>query len=424
MPESNILVVVVDGLRAAALGGYGNTTYPTPALDQFAAEASVLDFCFAPSDDLPAVYRAMWQSCHPARPLAASSPHGSSSLPEILAGTGFQTKFITDEKALLGVGAANHFHECSHYEGGDDYTAAIQASDVSHTQIGRLFAAAAECIVADQSDRANESRRLLWVHSRGMYGPWDAPREYQQSLLDDGASAIACASAPRIELCADDDPDIAFRYATAYAAQVFALDFAWQVVEASLAEATDAGQPWCVVLMGSRGFPLGENGLIGGTDSKLTSAQLHVPCMIRLPEGRGRLVRCDTLVSHLDVLPTLLEVAGPLEGVRFESDGASWIQYVQGTSVTDRGPHLAANDSVIAIRTPRWCFRASRKIELGASAREDDAEADPAKPELFVRPDDRWEANDVSKLCLDVVDELQSLLQSTLDHFAMSMGQK
>jgi hypothetical protein len=28
--------------------------------------------------------------------------------------------------------------------------------------------------------------------------------------------------------------------------------------------------------------------------------------------------------------------------------------------------------------------------------------------ELFVRPDDRWEANDVAKLCPDVVEELRN----------------
>lgn len=422
MPESNILVVAIDGLRAAALGAYGNTTYPTPALDQLAAESSLLDFCFAPSDDLKAVYRAMWQSCHPARPLAERSACGATSLSEILGGAGFQTKLITDDRNLLGVLTANDFHECNLCEFGDD-AAAIEASDVLKTRIGRLFAATAESILTCCSGRANESRQLLWVHSRGMYGPWDAPPEFQRSLLDDESSPISCASSPRITLNANDDPDIAFRYATAYAAQVIALDLAWQVVEVSLTEAADAGQAWCVLFMGSRGFPLGENGLVGGMDSKLTSAQLHVPCMIRFPDRRGKLVRSDALVSHLDVLPTLLDVAAPIETGRFESDGASLFRQVQGASHVDRSQHLAVNDSIAAIRTSQWCFRTGRKVGPDEAARESDEEVNLSRPELFVRPDDRWEANDVSKLCPDVVDELDSLLRSTLNRLATPNGQ-
>jgi hypothetical protein len=35
-----------------------------------------------------------------------------------------------------------------------------------------------------------------------------------------------------------------------------------------------------------------------------------------------------------------------------------------------------------------------------------------AASELYVRPDDRWEANDVAKLCPDVVEELRDSLGS------------
>ena len=52
MPAPNILVVVVDGLRASAFGAYGNTSFPTPALDQFAADSLLLDWCYAPSAEL------------------------------------------------------------------------------------------------------------------------------------------------------------------------------------------------------------------------------------------------------------------------------------------------------------------------------------------------------------------------------------
>ena len=67
MPERSILVVAVDGLRAAALGAYGNTAFGTPALDQLAAESFLFDSCLAPAAELAPIYRALWQSVHPLR---------------------------------------------------------------------------------------------------------------------------------------------------------------------------------------------------------------------------------------------------------------------------------------------------------------------------------------------------------------------
>ncbi len=64
-----------------------------------------------------------------------------------------------------------------------------------------------------------------------------------------------------------------------------------------------------------------------------------------------------------------------------------------------------------AIRTKSWCLRTSATDTDDMSAGEYPASASDATSqqfELFVRPDDRWEANDVSKLCPDVVEELQA----------------
>ena len=45
-----------------------------------------------------------------------------------------------------------------------------------------------------------------------------------------------------------------------------------------------------------------------------------------------------------------------------------------------------------AIRTPAWYLRAG------------------GQPQLFVKPDDRWEINDVVSRCPDIVDGLQAAL--------------
>jgi hypothetical protein len=58
-----------------------------------------------------------------------------------------------------------------------------------------------------------------------------------------------------------------------------------------------------------------------------------------------------------------------------------------------------ASGGARVIRTAEWTLR------TGENAGESSETA-----QLFVRPDDRWEANDVAALCPDVVDELTARL--------------
>jgi hypothetical protein len=60
-----------------------------------------------------------------------------------------------------------------------------------------------------------------------------------------------------------------------------------------------------------------------------------------------------------------------------------------------------------AIRTAEWCLR-------------QDAAADE-HVELYVRPDDRWEINDVAKLCPEVIETLIPALNAFLRR--MSQGE-
>ena len=78
------------------------------------------------------------------------------------------------------------------------------------------------------------------------------------------------------------------------------------------------------------------------------------------------------------------------------------------TAVDWRDALLAAEgESAYAIRTASWCLRES------GTATEENVGSDPSQQsscELFVRPDDRWEANDVFKLCPEIVEELRSAI--------------
>lgn len=402
MPAPNILVVVVDGLRASALGAYGNASIPTPALDRFAADSLLLDWCLAPSVDLADVYRAFWQSAHPARPLQPTA----ASLTQLLTTRGYTATLVTDEPQLAKIAAAGDFDQCLQlHDTLPAGTTCERANDVAHTSMARLFGSVCDLIATSSTISDSSSPRFIWAHSRGMYGPWDAPLDVQDTLLDEGdPPPLESAKPPDLLITPTDDPDVAFRLACAYAAQAIVLDECWDGVLQTIEATASLGQ-WLVMLIGARGYPLGEHNRVGGVDPRLYAEQLHVPWLVRLPEGSGRLARIGQLASHLDLKPTLLAA---LDRDAADDTAASAIQGANILPLAATSRHrwrdslvAAGKSGARAIRTTDWSFRQDSPSSTDG--------------ELYVRPDDRWEANDVAKLCPDVVEALAAALSETVE---------
>jgi arylsulfatase A-like enzyme len=380
MPQRNILVVAVDGLRASALGAYGNTAYETPALDQLAAESFLFDACFAPTAELPAIYRALWQSVHPLRTseYAARMP----TLPNVLAEQHYSSTLVTDAAEVASCASAAGFGEYVQVSG----DIAERVDEISQTALARLFAAACDAVPA-----TGDVPRLVWVHSRGMYGPWDAPVVLQQSLLDEGdPRPLNDVVPPDVSIGAQDDPDTAFRCGVAYAAQVMVLDACWAALSDALAA---TGEEWLLMLLGVRGYALGEHARVGGVDRRLHAEQLHVPWIVRSPDGAGRLARTRRLMSPLDLFPTLLPQTDLGPGNRsMRYDGRSVVPLLETTICPWRDALLSTSEGeFLAFRTPGWSLQCNVPSRTA---------------QLFVRPDDRWEANDIAALCPDVVEAL------------------
>ena len=242
-----------------------------------------------------------------------------------------------------------------------------------------------------------------------MYGIWDAPLEFQQLLLDEGdPPPVESSAPPDYVVKPSDDPDTAFRYASAYAAQVMVLDACWENFFDGLHDL--AGDEWLVMLIGARGFPLGEHGRIGGVDPRMYADQLHVPWLIRFPNNLGQLVRSDHLASHADVLPTLTDwLVGVPRPNESAFDGMSVLPIASAARIAWRDAIISTSASARTIRSADWCLREDIFSSDGAITG-----GGAPSPELFVRPDDRWEANDVAKLCADACEELRTAISATL----------
>jgi hypothetical protein len=167
----NIICISVDGLRASALGAYGNTWHPTPALDALASQSRLTDWMFIDRPTLEGFFNAVWN-------------RDGESLVERLRDAGIQCALTTDDAAIAELAETAGFGEVRHLE----FASRENAASVADTELAQLFAVAIDQLAAwgELASSAEDSppRRLLWLHARGYRGAWDAPMPFRESLLD------------------------------------------------------------------------------------------------------------------------------------------------------------------------------------------------------------------------------------------------
>lgn len=386
MPSPNIICIVVDGLRASALGTYGAAGCDTPAFDRLASESFVFDQALIDSPDLQMIYRGFWQGL--AVIMSEETGVALASLPAWLEGQGYQTLLITDEPIVAEHTLASEFCEVHLLPPGEEEN----ARDLGQTQFARLFADLLDSLESMQK-KAKPEPKFVWLHAQGFLAPWDAPLELRYSLADEEDPLPPdFTNVPHQLLESDYDPDELLGVSQAYAGQVSALD-------ACLAALFDYfnASPWrentVFMLMGSRGFPLGEHLRVGMVDDALFGELLHVPCLWRMPSGADGGFRSAALVQPCDVAVTLADISHSPFPYGAKLQGKSLLPMIHDEAMNVRHAILIQGaDDERAIRTTAWHMRWRRD--------------EPA--ELFVKPDDRWEANEISTRCPEIVAGLQA----------------
>jgi arylsulfatase A-like enzyme len=379
----NAICLVIDRLQAGYLGAYGNSWIETPAMDRLAAESFLFDQALIDAPPLDLLYRSYWQGW-PA--LVSHEPPRRSSLPGRLAAAGTATILATDEPLVRQHLLAADFDERIDLD--PPRQPGVAARDAfEQTHLARCFARI--------TDRLRSARPpfFFWAHLGSLGATWDAPPDFRRRYWIEGDPQPShSAEVPNRPLAADHDRDEVAAFAQAYAGQVSLLD----TCLAALLEAIEehpAAKETLLVLTSSRGFPLGEHRRLGPCDEALYAELVHVPLAIRFPDGLGAAARSQALVEPADLWATILD-CWRVADIPPSPTAATLMPLVREevAAVRDRLV-LAGQGGERAIRTPAWYLRAA---------------ADP--PELFVKPDDRWEVNNVAVRCLEVVECLQDAL--------------
>ena len=373
------IILVVDRLGAGFLGPYGNTWVETQSCNRLASEGLLCEFAVSDSPSLETVYRSYWTGRH-----AMDSRPAEETLPAAATKAGLKTILLTDEPLVAEHPLADAFAEKILLPA-DEVAAA--AKEIEETQIARLTQAAMELIARQQEPY------LLWIHSRGMSGAWDAPPEYRNAFRDeDDPQPGDFTAPPHIKRDSGFDPDELLRYVHAFAGQVTVTDLCL----GALLDAADEhrmAEDTLFAFTSPRGYPLGEHGQVGPVEDALYGEVLSVPLILRLPRGSGALMRTQELVQPGDLHDLLRAQVIP-------GSPSVLLDIAEGRDYPARDIACAVATGERAIRTPAWFLR-----EVGTGG-------DEPKVELFAKSDDRWEVNEVASRATEVVADLTAALNT------------
>jgi arylsulfatase A-like enzyme len=385
-----VLVIAMNSLHLGYLGCYGNQWIETPALDSLASESVVFDQHIADRPDAEGAWRAWRTGCYDF-PVRETEP---ADLLHLLRRHGIETHLLLDSEPRANTDIRAGWSELHWSE---------SPEDVFNGAYGVL------------DELGARDNWLAWLELSSLRPPWclaedtaqlyfaaDAPdEENEQAETETESVPLTPLLAPESSIDPDDDATFT-RLQRTYAAAVTELDAGLGGLLEELAK-SDTFDDALVVLTSDRGLPLGEHGIVGYGHPWLHEELVHVPLMVRMPKKAAPGRHILTPTQPIDLMPTLLEAFGltppPLHG------HSLW-PLIRGETkaVRDRAvSRLRVGDiTEAALRTGPWCFILPLSAGSDTQAR---------LPQLYVKPDDRWEVNNVLQHHTDLAEELEKSLR-------------
>src|SRR6185312_2060335 len=162
-----------------------------------------------------------------------------------------------------------------------------------------------------------------------------------------------------------------------------------------------------LIFTSDQGEPLGEHGYVRRFRPWLYEELIHTPLIIRMPNGAFGGSRRQALVQTVDLLPTILGALGLPPSDRVH--GHDLLSLIRGerTKVRDYAC-LGMDVEEFAIRTHLWHL-------IVPVEPEPDGEGPPRSPELYRKPEDRWDQNNVVEQFPEVAEHLELTLRRFVD---------
>ncbi len=326
----DVLLITVDTLRADALHASGFSQDSTPRMDGLAARGVLFERAIAASSRTVPSHASMmtsrWVRGHSVGSFNGSTRlEGASTLAQRFREAGYDTaafvsNFVLKRRTGLDAGFDTYDDTMLETESNREILTERTASETT---------AAALAWLADRGDNPV----FLWVHYQDPHGPYRPPDSFRDKLApvqtrvlrdlpvldrDSGRGGI-----PRYQVI-ENERSPGF-YAQRYAEEIAYTD--QQVGElVDVFEQRSAERESVILLTADHGESLGERGFFFQHGERTSPDQVVVPFIVvgpGIPQSRQ-----PDLVSHVDLAPTLLELAS-LPGLE-DAKGLSLVARAKG----------------------------------------------------------------------------------------------
>ena len=319
-PNPNIVLYLIDTLRADHLGCYGYERPVSPRIDAFAERAVLFEHAVAQSSwtrsSMASIFTGRWPPAHGTNGRSDRLSAAAQTLPERLQAVGYRTAaFVTNPNLTAGFGFDQGFDDFA-------YLTEEAGSDVVHR-------AAVEWLGAEADDRPF----FLYLHTLDPHAPYTAPETFRQRM----APRVAAATAQRSMRIVDDlqagrieaTETIAADLSALYDAEIAFNDQSFGALLDEL-EARGLFEDALLILASDHGEEFHEHGN-WQHGRALHGESIDVPLIVKLPRDRGGR-RIAQRVQHVDLLPTVLAYLGlPQES---ELEGRSLLPWLNAEDVT------------------------------------------------------------------------------------------
>ncbi len=387
----NILLIVIDTLRADRVGAYGNERGLTPFLDSLASRGVVFSNAYAASSwtspSIASLFTSRYPSQHRVASFKSMLAAEEVTLGERLAAAGYRSAGFTANLRLA--------KKLGFSQGFDHWRVFFAKKPHVKPRAARVRGAALAWLDSEL-EKYPARPRLLYLHFMEPHPPLHPPARFKRRFApqageaNDGANvdeANEKLTGLRHRELSDEEVEL---LRSLYDAEVAAIDEELRLIFEEL-ETRGFLRNAVVVVTSDHGTELREHGgfLHGFT---MYNETIKVPLFLMAPALQGgRVVQAN--VSLVDVAPTILELAGlPPEPRHAGRSLASLVGQVEGKAAaqTDVVSQLLEAGRKFDVRKHRACIiRDSKKLAVRPNGttqlfdlHKDPGEQDPNPPSL------------------------------------------
>ncbi len=341
----NVLIYLIDTLRADHLGVYGYDRPTSPNLDRFAEDAVVFTDARAQSSwtrtAVVSTLTGLYPKAHGVRGREDALAPSVATLAEVLRSAGYETAgFITNGNVSAGFALDQGFDSYRYLGESRQRTSVHQLSDRLNERVFRWLDLRA-------AGEAPPRPFFLYVHATDPHAPYTPPSPFRERFAAGVDPAVGSLERVRETFLGRAEAPAGTRQALIdlYDAEIAFNDHQLGALLDYLRR-LELYDDTMIVLLSDHGEEFLDHGK-WEHGKTLYVEQLHVPLIIKLPGSRAAGRRPASVARQIDVMPTVLDTLGlpPPPGL----DGASLLPRL-GDAVPAGDPASFAELSIGKLR--------------------------------------------------------------------------